>query len=636
MDDIFDHLITYYQPIFSLKKKEIIGYEALSRFKINQKIISFPEFLYCHCDNISLADLDWICRKKAILNFPVSDKLLFINISADCIAKSNKFKLGLTEKYLKEKAMSCSHVVLEITEAEKIRDIFSLLEILEYYKKKGFNLALDDFGTGYNTINMLLDLAEYIDYIKLPIQIVQSISKSFVKYELVKTFREIAHSLGIKVVCEGVENKDDLKTLFELGIDYVQGFYLEKPFPFYQFSEINFYSIKDKVVDSCPCSFNLLDSIKTWLSPLKSLSLLPTDKIGDLLKIIDKNFANDRFLLLRIGGSEYILNLWEFLRVRGDFIKFNLIWLRDVDWLLNNSSQISKNLIVKVADLSEVIDICELTSVLEIALLFERKNIDCLFIKDKGILAYYLLKENVFEKLYKEVYKSRIHVNPLTGLPANLVIEQTIDKLLSKNSPFFVGYLDIDNFKSFNDAYGFIAGDNLIKRTAFFLNRTLQETYHHDAFVGHIGGDDFVFIVKTTDEITLKYTLLKLLSLLEENSMIFYDSTSVKRGYFIARDRNGNLQKFPLASFSIVVVRGDNKATVHEISKAAARLKKKAKEVYGSAILFEIERKGKTTIERVYPLEKKKNWLRGADLNRRPSGYEPDELPGCSTPRQSL
>ncbi len=586
MEKIEDSLVTFYQPIYSLKKKEVLGYEALSRFKWNKKIINYPELLKIMGDKISKADLDWICRKKAILNYHQKGKLLFINISADNIAESKNFKLGLTQKYLNEKCLSCAQVVLEITEAEKVHDKYALLDILKYYKSCNFKLALDDFGTGYNTIDMLLDLAEDIDYIKLPIQIIDSVSKSFVKYELVKTFREIAHSLGIKIICEGVEKEEDLKTLIDLGTDYIQGYLLDKEIPYYKLANNDENKYKKKIISFTPKKFNLLNNIKKWTHPLKVVSLKPNEKIGTLLQVVDKNCINDKYILLDTGGSKYIFNLWEFIKLRSNFIKFNLIWLRTIDWLIKNHQTISYHLLEDINS-KQIFEIYELTSILEIALIFEKQNKEAIFIKDGENQYYYMQKEEVFEKLYKEVYKARIHINPLTGLPANLIIEQHIDNLLAKKVFFIVGYLDIDNFKAFNDAYGFIAGDNLIKRTAFFLNRILEENYKNKCFVGHIGGDDFVFTVEDNDIPLLRGILNNLINVLETSCLSFFNQKDLKRGYYISRDRYGKKRKFPLASFSLIVVRGDNKSTIHEISRKAAKIKKKAKSIPKSVLLFE-------------------------------------------------
>ena len=149
--------------------------------------------------------------------------------------------------------------------------------------------------------------------------------------------------------------------------------------------------------------------------------------------------------------------------------------MRNFSWLLKEGLNICPDLITPLSQYQEeTIELCELTSPLELALLFEKCKKEVFFIKEQDGIKYYLIREEVYEKLYKEVYKARIHVNPLTGLPANIVIEEYIENLLLSGEEFFAGYFDIDNFKAFNDTYGFITEDNLIKRTAFFLNKYIR------------------------------------------------------------------------------------------------------------------------------------------------------------------
>ncbi len=585
IDAIEKIIIPHYQPIFSLKKKKVIGYEGLSRFKIGNDILSFPQVYKIFKDKEKNGDLDWECRKILLEEFPFKNRedcLLFINILSTSVA-SEKFGKNLTEKFVKKARLHPSQVVLEITESEKIQNVDQLINMLKHYKKQGFKLALDDFGTGYNTISIFFELSYYIDFIKLPIIIVQGVSKSFIKYELIKTFREISHNLGIKVIAEGVENEEDLKTLIELGTDFVQGYLISKPLPV---SEIQNLKINFKIPEREYKGF--MCSVSQWIRPIKIVEVSSEAKFKDFLPLFQDYSKTEKYLLLKLNNENFVLNLWEFARICADPIKFNLFYMRNFFWLLKEGLNICPDLITPLSQYQEeTIELCELTSPLELALLFEKCKKDVFFIKEQDEIKYYLIREEVYEKLYKEVYKARIHVNPLTGLPANIVIEEYIENLLLSGEEFFAGYFDIDNFKAFNDTYGFITGDNLIKRTAFFLNKYIKEAYGERGFIGHVGGDDFVFVVRDGDMEKLSATLDRLLRALENSARIFFTEEDLKRGYFIGKDREGKERKFPLASFSIAVVNGKNKSTIQEVAKTAAKLKKIAKSYPGSKVVFE-------------------------------------------------
>ena len=170
--------------------------------------------------------------------------------------------------------------------------------------------------------------------------------------------------------------------------------------------------------------------------------------------------------------------------------------------------------------------------------------------------------------------------NPLTGLPGNVSIMLAMTKALESEEPLAVGYVDLDNFKTYNDLYGFSAGDEVIKNLARILQTTIFEKTAN-AFLGHIGGDDFVFIVPLSmAEEICKDVIQKFNILLPA----FLDEEDLKRGYFIAKDRQGVLREIPLLSVStalVPVVKGKFKH-VGEVSERAAQVKSVVKKLPGS------------------------------------------------------
>jgi len=140
--------------------------------------------------------------------------------------------------------------------------------------------------------------------------------------------------------------------------------------------------------------------------------------------------------------------------------------------------------------------------------------------------------------------------NPLTGLPGNVSIERNLKRLLESEKPMAVGYVDLDNFKAYNDLYGFAQGDEMIKNLARILTSTV-EALTPEGFVGHVGGDDFVFIVplelaeKVAQEVIKKFELLV---------PTFVSKEDYQRGCFVSQDRQGRTTTFPLPSVSIAIV----------------------------------------------------------------------------------
>jgi len=139
-------------------------------------------------------------------------------------------------------------------------------------------------------------------------------------------------------------------------------------------------------------------------------------------------------------------------------------------------------------------------------------------------------------------------LSPLTGLPGGLQVEQAVKYNLSRPDPWSVLYLDLDNFKAFNDVYGFLAGNDLIRLVGHICRYIVREHGNVDDFVGHIGGDDFV-VMTTPDR--AKTLSLRIHVSYKEESMAHYRPEDRERGYISGVDRKGRPYQFPLVSLSI-------------------------------------------------------------------------------------
>lgn len=169
-----------------------------------------------------------------------------------------------------------------------------------------------------------------------------------------------------------------------------------------------------------------------------------------------------------------------------------------------------------------------------------------------------------------------LDANPLTKLPGNVSIFDELQSRLDKQNLFAVGYLDLDKFKAYNDKYGFEHGDDVIKETARIIIKAIKTKGNTDDFIGHIGGDDFVFV--TTPE-RVDGICKKIIQDFDETAPKFYNEDDRKKGYIMAKDRKGIEQKIPLISLSIGVVTNEAHKINHvaEISEIGAELKEHAK-----------------------------------------------------------
>jgi len=194
---------------------------------------------------------------------------------------------------------------------------------------------------------------------------------------------------------------------------------------------------------------------------------------------------------------------------------------------------------------------------------------------------YYTVKN-----LIRLLYINR-RVSPLTGLPGNVQIQAEMKKRLLNKDEFVMLYLDLDNFKAYNDVYGFLNGDEIIKFTARTIVRNVEGLTNGDGFVGHIGGDDFVAIVSIEDN--YEYICQNIIAEFDKEILKYFNDVDIERGYIEVLNRKGIAEDFPLTSISIGVVVADKKrfANTLEIGEVGAQVKHLAKTMMGSSYVID-------------------------------------------------
>lgn len=178
-------------------------------------------------------------------------------------------------------------------------------------------------------------------------------------------------------------------------------------------------------------------------------------------------------------------------------------------------------------------------------------------------------------------------VSPLTGLPGNVQIQAEMKKRLANKEKYAMIYIDLDNFKAYNDTYGFSNGDEMIKFTARLITKNVIKNEENEQnFVGHIGGDDFVAIVEGED---YEQICQNIIAEFDECVQKYFTKEDVERGYIEVENRRGIMEQFPLTTISVGVVEVTNtrfKNTL-EIGEAGATVKHLAKTIFGSTYVID-------------------------------------------------
>lgn len=206
----------------------------------------------------------------------------------------------------------------------------------------------------------------------------------------------------------------------------------------------------------------------------------------------------------------------------------------------------------------------------------------------KESVEYYIRKPVNEKYLYYTIKNlSRLlginrRISPLTGLPGNVQIHAELKKKIMKKEEFSVLYLDLDNFKAYNDVYGFLKGDEIIKFTANTILTCVHSLIPTGAFVGHIGGDDFVAIVPILD---CEELCKNIIAHFDTKVVKYFNEDDIEKGYIEVANRKGIIEQFPLTSISVAVVEASKNrfSNILEIGEVGAQVKHAAKSVIGSS-----------------------------------------------------
>lgn len=211
---------------------------------------------------------------------------------------------------------------------------------------------------------------------------------------------------------------------------------------------------------------------------------------------------------------------------------------------------------------------------------------------DKLYIEDYIFKTNILRDISRRVslciqrLERIVEINPLTRLPGNISINKHIQERLDAAEKFSLAYADLDNFKPFNDSYGFSRGDDVIKMTGRIIFNIVRTHQPDNSFIGHIGGDDFIFIMNPT---LIGLAAREILTNFDQIIPVFYNDSDRTSGHIKSVDRSGNSIKFPIMTISIGIADTEHNNYTHygQISEIASELKKFAKKEKGSCCKFD-------------------------------------------------
>ncbi len=554
---------TVFQPIISIRDGSILGHEALSRITC-ESIFTSPDMLFTAAEEHNrLWDLELLCRTTAleaayIYMIPPYNKKLFLNVNPNIMLDDN-YKQGFTKDFLKQYQITPDNLIFEITERNVIKDMVGFCTTISHYKNLGCLIAIDDAGAGYSGLNLISDVCP--NYLKLDMQLIRDIDKDSLKHALVKGMVEFSKASNVTLIAEGIESALELETLVNLGVPYGQGYFIQIPST--ELAVISPDVMQAIKEINARKNEHLRDSfLNTTIRGLCSTTatISPADMVFEVYDrmnkspnsvgfcVVDNNIpvgiiTKEKLALKLSGRYGYTLNQYKPISVLMDRC------------FLSVDSKTPVNVVSAAAMARSNENLYDFIVVTKLG-----QYIGTVTIKD------------LLEKCIEIEVSEAKQQNPLSGLPGNLMVEQKIKQHLENDQKYSIAYFDIDNFKAYNDNYGFERGDMIIKLLADILRRCIP----HSQFVGHIGGDDFVVILN--EQVDEEY-YSKIVKEFETDVLAYYNETDIHNGYILATNRCGVTEQFPLITLTVVVVNNRLRAyhSTFEVSSVLAGLKISAK-----------------------------------------------------------
>lgn len=559
-------LYPVFQPIVNLADASIHAHEALIRGPVGSPLHTPDCLLRAAAQEDLRYEFENACVVSTLRQWGHmrSGGRLFVNISANALVRvfNLRGREGLLRWILDLRVMPRT-LVLEITEHERVDSMDRLAEVVQEIRSAGVSLALDDFGDGHSSLRLWSQLKPEI--VKIDKYFTRNISAHGDKLKTIQALQQIATIFGSSLVAEGIETAEDLRVLRDLGIEYGQGYFLGHP----DRTPLKYLGVDPQRVlgERQVVVFPELGRMSQG-GHLRSLSLLraptvtPETRNDTLAEIFLEHPTLHAVAMLEGERPVGIINRALFMNEYSK-LYYREVWGRKPCGVHANREP---RLIEREHSVDELVGI--LTSQ-------DQRYLNDGFIATENGRYVGL---GTGDQLVRSVTETRIeaarHANPLTFLPGNIPISQHMERLLKKQVRFVACYADLNNFKPFNDYYGYWRGDEMIRLLARIA---MEQCDSQRDFLGHVGGDDFIILFQSPD---WKVRCERLVAEFAERALAMFDDQARLRGGINAEDRHGVQRFFPCTTLSIgaAVIDGSQFSRAEDVANLAAMAKHAAKQ----------------------------------------------------------
>jgi diguanylate cyclase (GGDEF)-like protein len=555
-------LYPVFQPILDFRLRAILGYEALIRGPDNSPLHR-PDRLFAAAAEHGLQlDLEHACREVSMRSFAAQCLAgrLFLNVTPGCLLDPRLMN-GDTRDLLAELGITPNRIVLELTENQQITDMPGIQEALLHYRGRGFQIAIDDLGEGFANLRMWSELRP--EFVKIDKHFIHGIADDRIKYHFVRAMLDLAEICNASLVAEGIERSEDFICIRDMGIACGQGYFIALPEsrPIRQLAGQTLAALDQQSFSLSPMTGGpgKLPTARTLARPIEPVAMHASN-----VSVIARFEADPALDVLPVvQGTQPVgmINRHSMIDRFARPFRKELFGRKSCELFMDHAPLV----------VDQHASIQELAMMLSLAP--KHYLYDGFIVTAQGKYIGVGSSHDLMGTITEMQISAARYANPLTQLPGNVPINEYVDRMLEAGHSFVAAYIDIDNFKPYNDAFGYRRGDDVIQTLARLICEACDQQLD---FVGHIGGDDFFVVFRGADWEMRCWQIIGSFNL-AMGSMLGVEERL--RGGYMAENRRGELsfQVLPTLSIGAVKVGAGDCDSHREVAAAASAAKKQAK-----------------------------------------------------------
>jgi len=557
-------LHTVFQPILDGASREPIGYEALTRGPAGHELNSPIALIAVAAKSGLSTELECACIKSALTSYRQLrlQGRLFLNVLPQTLLDWDDFPEWLADQ-LANAGIDPHDVVLELTEHGLSEDETQLAAAVVPLRALGCDIAIDDLGAGSSGLKTWSAIRP--DYVKVDRYFVAGVEQDAVRGEILRSVVDMGRVTGCRIIAEGVENREQFALALELGVDYLQGFLFGPPQQSPKLDSVMLGSLETaaKAGASADCAGHLvlqIPGVDASLNVADVVEMFREEPTWTALAVLEKD---------RPVGMVH----------RDDLLIFLSRPLHPEVYNRKPVSSVMNRAAVQIDARARLDQVSRLVT----ARTAGRPRDDFIVTRNGRYLGMGRTIDLLRHITAQQIQTAK-QSNPLTGLPGNREIQTHIAQWLACRRSFVACHLDLDHFKAFNDAYGYARGDQVLLHVAQVVTHAARPRVD---FVGHVGGDDFVFLMRSQD---WSLRLTAIVEELEASLINFHSLEHRQAGGLDGVDRDGLAKRFALLSASIAAVEVDGRKpiTAEEVADALQVTKRAAKAKAGCSCMLAV------------------------------------------------